>query len=54
MAGVKQTVKSVLFVFEDSYRKGKMVEILDARGLLNDAAKQFILQTSSFQNSQST
>jgi hypothetical protein len=54
MAGTKQTYKSVLFVHEDTYRKEKMVAILDARGLLNDAAKQFILQTSSFQTSQTT
>lgn len=54
MAGVRQTVKNVVFVNEDKYRKEKMVERLDARGLLNDAAKQFILQTSSFQTSQTT
>jgi hypothetical protein len=36
-------LKAVVFGSEDTYRKSKMVEKLEARNLLSEASKRFIL-----------
>lgn len=37
------TIKQVNLIREDTYRKQKMVEALEARKMLGSSAKQFIL-----------
>jgi hypothetical protein len=37
------TIKQVNLVREDAYRKQKMIEMLEARRMLDTAAKNFIL-----------
>ena len=43
-ATTKPTVKTVSFSSEDKYRKVKMVETLESRGLLDASSKEYILR----------
>ncbi len=40
----KPTVKTVQFSSEDTYRKAKMVAILEARNLLDTSTRNYILK----------
>lgn len=40
----KPTVKTVRFSTEDKYRKTKMTTVLENRGLLDTASKNYILK----------
>jgi hypothetical protein len=39
-----QTSKSIYFSTEQKYKKKTMVQILEARGMLNEEAKNYILR----------
>ncbi len=43
MARSVQTVKTIYFAGEQKYKKEMMVQLLEARGMLDDVSKRFIL-----------
>jgi len=40
----KPTVKTVVFSSEDKYRKEKMVALLEARDMLDESTKNYVLK----------
>ena len=44
MATNRPTIKTILFTYEDKYRKTKMVAWLESRGLVDASTKAYILK----------